>query len=102
MARDITVTVSGNLPLDALRAITEEVNTTEARFEKQGAFNANTNPNGVADVTTKERILTGATPHAIYVFTLTRVLATGKYTFAYTATYPNISAKKEAEAAAAA
>lgn len=98
MARKVTITFTGAAPLDAHKAAAGLVFDNERKFELKGAFNAATNKYGVKDVTAKEEIAVGADPNQLHVYTSTRVMATGVYTFAYKNTYANAEEKKKADA----
>lgn len=93
MAREVSVTITGDLPLDAVKAVANQVELTERAFERSGLYNSSTNKHGVKDVTAKSLLKTGATVFLTHEFTYTLVASTGKYTFAYVKSYPNAQAK---------
>lgn len=98
MAREVTITVTGKLPLDAVKAVADQVQIAERTFERMGVYEATKNKHGLKDVTAKSLLKTGATVFLVHKFTYTLVAATGEYTFAYVGTYPNPKSKPAGEA----
>ena len=40
MAREVTITVTGKLPLDAVKAVADQVQIAERTFERMGVYEA--------------------------------------------------------------
>lgn len=78
--RNVVLTVSGPaLPIDALRAVTNTIKEIEGRYAMLGAT-------GQPDQTAVAIKRTGVLGFQVHNFTLTTVLATATYTFAYVST----------------
>lgn len=86
MGRNLKISITGDQPLDAFKAITKRIGDIENKY--------NSNPSSVTDVTTAKTVVTGATPYAIYVYTLTTVVATGTYTAVFVEKAPNVESIK--------
>ena len=95
MAREVNVTIIGILPLDAVKAVANQVELTERAFERSGLYNASTNKHGVKDVKHKSLLKTGATVFLTHEFSYTLIASAGKYTFMYVKSYPDAQAKIE-------
>lgn len=83
MAREVKINfdyTAGAVALDGIKAAVKRVGDLEQ-------LNANV---AQTDLTSAAVVLTGATPYAVYAFTLTTVFATGTYTFTYVEQAPNV------------
>lgn len=78
--RNITVTLTGAMPPDAINAIMKRIKELETD---------RANGKTVADVTAVKAVVTGQTPFKVYVFTFTSVMASGAYTCVYVKSAPN-------------
>lgn len=75
--------------IDAYKAAIGKAELIEADFNKRGLFNATTNPAGLANVTSKVTLVTGALLNKIYIFELTTDVVAGVYTFLFVEERPN-------------
>lgn len=84
--RNISVTLTNAMPMDAMKAILKRIDDLETQ-----RFNGAT----VADITAGTAVVTGATPFKVYVFTFTSVMATGTYTAVFEEAAPNVETSTE-------
>lgn len=83
MAREVKINfdyTAGAVALDGIKAAIKKVD----ELEKLNANVAQSDLTGVAVV------ITGATPYAVYAYTLTAAFTTGVYTFVYVEQAPNV------------
>lgn len=69
------------ISLDAFRAVIQKVQELEDLYSYNTA--------NVSDMTAVNVALVGNHPYKVYIFTVTSVMATGKYTFKYVDEAPN-------------
>jgi hypothetical protein len=86
--RDVTPTITGTLPIEAISAVAEKIYKLEEQYIN--SLDENGVSQGLVNLAGATTILTGNTPYKIYVFTLTTTFATGTYAFTFVESAPNI------------
>ena len=82
MAREVKIIfdyTAGAVATDGIKAVVKKVEDIEKLHVNVAQ----------ADLTDAVVVITGATPYAVYSYTLTNVMATATYTFTYVETAPN-------------
>jgi hypothetical protein len=86
--RDVTPTITGTLPIEAISAVAQKIYQLEEQYVN--SLDEDGVSQGLSDLADATVILTGNTPYKIYVFTLTTTFATGTYAFTFVESAPNV------------